>query len=46
LSGLLREVRLLEGASRRSKRRALFFELEAWMRRVRTLDQVLERDTS
>jgi hypothetical protein len=48
LSGLPREVRLLERRveALEEERRALFAELEAaWMRRVRTLDQVLKGDT-
>jgi PAS domain-containing protein len=47
LSGLPREVRLLERCveALEEERRALFAELEAWMRRVRTLDQVLKGDT-
>ena len=45
LSGLPREVRLLERRveALEEERRALFAELEAWMRR--TLDQVLKGNT-
>ena len=46
LSGLPREVRLLgrRVEAPEEERRALFAELEAWMRRG-TLDQVLKGDT-
>jgi PAS domain-containing protein len=47
LSGLPREVRLLERRveALEEERRALSAELEARMRRVRTLDQVFKGDT-
>ena len=46
-SRLPREVRLLERRveALEEERRALFAELEAWMRRVKTFDQVLKGDT-